>query len=108
MFIKKNYVFEGIDYFPDVYSLKLKEFQCCESFRELVKPKASIARRVPTTIKKKLKLKLEELVKKEIIIPMDEPNKWVNNLVVVQKTSFVSRSMFRSKRSEHRVSKRTI
>lgn len=73
MFIKKkNDVFEGVGCFPDVCSLKLKEG---------VMPKVSIARRVPIKIKDKLKLKLEELVKKEIITQMDEPNEWVNKLV---------------------------
>ncbi|CAI6369964.1 unnamed protein product [Macrosiphum euphorbiae] len=76
-FVEMNLdVFEGVGCFPDVCSLKLKEG---------IIPKASIARRVPIKIKDKLKLKLEELVKKNIITPMDEPSEWVNNLVVVQK-----------------------
>lgn len=50
-----------------------------------VTPKASIARRVSIKVKDKLKLKLDELVKKEIITPADEPSEWVNNLIIVQK-----------------------
>lgn len=76
-FIKKNNdVFEGVGCFPDVCKLKLKKG---------VVPKASVARRVPIKIRDRLKLKLEDLVRKEIITPMDEPSEWVNNLVVVQK-----------------------
>lgn len=76
-FIKRNIdVFEGVGCFPDVCKLKLKEG---------IIPKASVARRVPIKIRDRLKLKLEELVRKEIITPMNEPNEWVNNLVIVQK-----------------------
>lgn len=75
--MKRNIdVFEGVGCFPDVCKLKLKKG---------VVPKASVARRVPIKIRDRLKLKLEELVRKEIITPMDEPSEWVNNLVVVQK-----------------------
>jgi len=76
-FIEMNRdVFEGVGCFPDIFELTMKEG---------VTPKASIARRVPIKIKDKLKLKLDELVKKEIIAPTDEPSEWVNNLVIVQK-----------------------
>lgn len=68
-FIKKNIdVFEAIGCFPNVCKLKLKEG---------VVPKDSGARRVPIKVKDKFKFKLEELVKKEIITPMDEPSEWV-------------------------------
>ncbi|XP_022162181.1 uncharacterized protein K02A2.6-like [Myzus persicae] len=76
-FIENNRdIFEGVGCFPDVCKLTMKEG---------VTPKASVARRVPIKIKDKLKLKLEELVEKEIIAPADEPSEWVNNLVIVQK-----------------------
>jgi len=58
---------------------------CSLKLKEGVMTKASIARRVPIKIKDKLKLKLEELVKKEIITQIDEPKEWLNNLVVDQK-----------------------
>ncbi|XP_050058605.1 uncharacterized protein LOC126550676 [Aphis gossypii] len=58
-FIEMNRdVFEGVGCFPDICKLTMKEG---------VTPKASIARRVPIKIKDKLKLKLDELVKKEIM-----------------------------------------
>lgn len=76
-FIKNNIdIFEGVGCFPDVCSLKLQEG---------IVPKASVARRVPILIKDRLKLKLDELVKMEIIAPMEEPSEWVHNLVIVQK-----------------------
>lgn len=76
-FIKRNIdVFEGVGCFADVCKLKLKKG---------VIPKTSVARRVSIKIRDRLKLKLEELIRKEIITPMDEPSEWVNNLVVVQK-----------------------
>jgi len=56
--------------------------------KEGVASKASVARRVPIKIKDKLKLKLDELVEKEIIAPADEPSEFVNNLVIVQKPDF--------------------
>lgn len=59
-FIKRNIdVFEGIGCFPDVCKLELKKG---------VIPKTSVARRVPIKIRDRLKLKLEELVRKEIIL----------------------------------------
>jgi len=48
-------------------------------------PKAIIARSVPLKIKDKLRLKLRELVKKNIIIENDELSEWESHLAIVQK-----------------------
>jgi transposase InsO family protein len=50
-----------------------------------VQPVQHAPRRVPVALRDKLKMELEDLVKKNIICPVTEPTKWVNSLVVVLK-----------------------
>lgn len=47
-------------------------------------PKAFSARRVPLKIKDKLKEALDNLVNMGVIVPVNEPCEWVNNLVIVE------------------------
>lgn len=76
-FVNKNRdVFDGLGCFPDLCHLQLKEDAV---------PKAFPARRVPLKIKDKLKQTLDSLVDMGVIVPVNEPCEWVNNLVIVEK-----------------------
>jgi len=76
-FVSENFdVFDGLGCFPEVLKLKLSN--------EAI-PRANPARRVPLKIKDKLKVSLNNLVKENIIAPVNEPCEWVNNLVIVEK-----------------------
>lgn len=48
-------------------------------------PVARPARRVPSILYSKLKMKLEQMVQQDIISKVDEPREWVHNLVSTQK-----------------------
>lgn len=69
-------VFEGLGCFPDQCSIKLTSDAI---------PYASSARRIPLKIQQRLKDKLDDLVKKGIIEPVNEPVEWVSNIVIVEK-----------------------
>lgn len=70
-------MFEGLGCFPDMCKIKLKNDAV---------PRSVPSRRMPLKIKDKLKKTLELLTEKNIIIPIDEPADWVNNIVIVEKT----------------------
>lgn len=50
-------------------------------------PIVSACRRVPDSIKPKLKKALENLCKKDLIVKEDFATEWVNNLVIVEKAN---------------------
>ena len=50
-------------------------------------PVVAPPRRVPTSLKSKLKQELDRLQQLEVIAPIDEPTPWVSNLAVVLKKS---------------------
>lgn len=69
-------MFEGLGAFEKPYKIQLKDN---------AKPIAHAAHRVPLAIRNKLKDKLDELVKKQIIMKTDEFNEWAHNIVVRHK-----------------------
>lgn len=76
-FIQNNIeVFRGLGEFPDQYHIKIKENAT---------PVAASPRRVPFQIKDKLKRKLEVMVNDKIITPVNNPDEWVHNVVVIEK-----------------------
>jgi hypothetical protein len=78
VFIQQNFgdLFTGLGCFDKEYSIQLKDDS---------KPVAKAPRRVPQSIIKKLKLKLDELVKNKIVEKVEEYSEWVNHLVTVEK-----------------------
>ncbi|XP_074036215.1 uncharacterized protein [Leptinotarsa decemlineata] len=78
-FINKNLeLFEGTGKIPFQYKIILKEN---------AEPHVSGCRRIPETVKNKLKGTLEDLVKRGIIEKIEEPTEWVNNIVIIEKPS---------------------
>nr|XP_022904876.1 uncharacterized protein K02A2.6-like [Onthophagus taurus] len=71
-------VFEGVGKVPFQYKIILSNnaipVSCCN-------------RRVPETIKTRLKTELDRLSKKEIIEKVEEPTEWVNNIVIIEKNN---------------------
>nr|XP_022921165.1 uncharacterized protein LOC111429474 [Onthophagus taurus] len=77
-FVSKNIdVFTGLGQFKKECKLKLKQ-----NVIPIVKP----PRRVPLSIKPKLKKHLDSLVSRGIISKFNEPVEWLSNLVIVEKT----------------------
>jgi len=76
-FISNNIdVFTGLGLFPEKCKLVLKEN---------VTPVINTARRVPLSIKDKLKNTLDHLVKMKVIVTVNEPVDWISNIVIVEK-----------------------
>ena len=50
-----------------------------------VKPVVSASRRIPHSLKPKVKMELERMMRMNIIEPVDRPTDWVNALIVVEK-----------------------
>lgn len=69
-------IFKGVGKFKDKCTIKLKK-DC--------KPIALPPRRVPGSIRKRLKLKLADLASKGIISKVNEPAEWLSNLVIMEK-----------------------
>lgn len=78
-FINKNKdVFEGTGKVPLQYKIVLKQNAT---------PFVSSCRRIPDTVKPKLKCALDDLIKRDIICKIEEPTEWVNNIVIVEKAN---------------------
>lgn len=76
-FINNNLeLFEGTGKIPFQYKIMLKQ---------KAEPHVSGCRRIPETVKNKLKDTLDDLVKRDIIMKVEEPTEWVNNIVIVEK-----------------------
>lgn len=74
----KNYadLFKGLGTFEREYDIKLKND---------AKPVAHAPRRVPLVLKKRLKEKLDDMIKNEIIEKVNGYCPWVNHLVTIEK-----------------------
>ena len=70
-------VFEGLGTCSDICKITLKKDSI---------PVAVPCRRVPLSVKSRLKTKLESLEKQKIIAKVDGASEWVNPLVIVEKT----------------------
>ena len=73
-----NDVFEGTGWLPGVYRLETDPS---------VKPVVHPPRKIPITLRDKLKIELDRLTDRKIIVPVTEPTQWVNYLVIVEKSN---------------------
>ena len=73
---KYKNVFSGLGTMGQEFNLTLQE-----NATPVIHP----PRRVPLAIKSKLKEALEDMVKQDIIAPIETPTDWVSSLVVVEK-----------------------
>jgi hypothetical protein len=73
-----NDVFEGTGCLPGVYRLETDPS---------VKPVVHPPRKIPITLRDKLKIELDRLTDRKIIVPVTEPTQWVNYLVIVEKSN---------------------
>lgn len=62
------------------------EYFCHIELKDNVTPVVKPPRRIPFAIKDRLKSKLEQLEKDQIISRVDQPKNWVSNLVVIEKS----------------------
>ncbi|GBN52471.1 Transposon Ty3-I Gag-Pol polyprotein [Araneus ventricosus] len=77
-FIENNKeIFTGVGKFEGKYTIKLKENAV---------PVAGPPRRIPVSLRPKVEEKLKKLENEGIIAKVDNPQGWVSNLVVVEKT----------------------
>lgn len=71
-------VFSGIGKVDKTYKITLKDNAT---------PVVSATRKIPIALKNKLKLKLDEMVSQNIIIPVEEPTDWVHPVVIAPKAN---------------------
>lgn len=71
-----NDIFEGLGRFPDTLEIVLKPD---------ANPVSRAPRRIPLSLKPKVKEALDNLTNFDIIEPTQEPSDWISNLVVVEK-----------------------
>jgi hypothetical protein len=64
---------------------KLKGRQVKLSVNPQVKPKAQPVRRTPFGLREKVEKKMQELIDKDIIEPVEKPTEWVSPVVIVPK-----------------------
>ena len=90
---------EHLDLVRRVYNVDMKEcvlpenqnilnclpFQCKIKLKANSEPVIHAARRVPATLRDKLKVELERMVKLGVIHRVDCPTEWVNSMVITQK-----------------------
>ena len=69
-------VFNGVGKLEPAYNIKLTD---------KVIPVVHPPRKVPASLREKLKNELDDMEKNEIIAKVDEPTEWVNSLVIVEK-----------------------
>ena len=53
--------------------------------KENLTPVVTPVRRIPHSLKSKVEKELKRMIDLDIIEPVDEPNDWVNGLVIVEK-----------------------
>jgi hypothetical protein len=70
-------VFHGTGCLPGTYHRQTDE---------TVTPEVHPPRKIPVSLRERLKSELDQLTDKEIITPVTEPIPWVNNLVIVEQT----------------------
>ena len=75
--------------FPDVFDGKIGTLPGTQtlSLHPSAKPQVMANRRVPISLRPKLKDLLENLVTKGVIAPVDEPTPWVSQIVLTKKKS---------------------
>lgn len=69
-------IFTGLGMYPEKYTIRLKD-----DAQPVIQP----PRRVPQSLHKSLKKKLDDMTQKKVIEPVDQPTDWVNNLVIAEK-----------------------
>ena len=74
--VKFKEVFNGLGQMPGLYHLQIDD---------KIEPTISPCRKVPFSIRDKLKATLDELVERNLIAKVAKPTKWVNCLVIVEK-----------------------
>ena len=77
------------DLFTDVFDNKLGRLPGIQKLRlkEGAQPMIMANRRVPISVRPKLKQELDRLVKLQVIAPVDEPTPWVSQIVIAHKKS---------------------
>jgi hypothetical protein len=78
VFSEYSDVFEGTGCLPGVYRLETDPS---------VKPVVHPPRKIPIALRDKLKIELDRLTDRKIIVPVTEPTQWVNDLVIVEKSN---------------------
>ena len=76
--------------YPECFKQEGKHFKNFEydiKIDPTVEPKIHPPRRVPMELKDKLKLKLDEMERKGVIVKVPEPTRWVNSLVIETKAN---------------------
>ena len=78
-----------VNEFPDVFKGigRLKDRQVKLHTKESVEPVAQPLRRTPYNLRTKVEEKIDELLKADIIEPVEEASKWVNPIVIVPKSN---------------------
>ncbi|XP_061717535.1 uncharacterized protein LOC133525258 [Cydia pomonella] len=69
-------VFQGIDCLPGSYTIRVNR-EC--------KPVVHAPRKVPIPLREKLKAKLEDMERQDIIAKVEGPTDWVNSMTIVKK-----------------------
>ena len=57
----------------------------------------NLARQIPHSLKERLNRTIEKYVECGVLVKVDQPTDWVNNVDIVEKTKWNSGNMFRSK-----------
>ena len=78
-----------VNEFPDVFKGigRLKDRQVKLHTKESVEPVALPLRHTPYNLRTKVEEKIDELLKADIIEPVEEASKWVNPIVIVPKSN---------------------
>jgi len=80
--VKEMFITENIDVFDGTGSFRKK---CTIEVDEKSTPVACPPRRIPYTVRNKLKETLTKMIKNEIITKVENPDGWISNLVIVEK-----------------------
>ncbi|KAL3999170.1 nuclear receptor co-repressor 2 [Sarotherodon galilaeus] len=71
-------VFEGLGCLEGEHTIQINES---------VSPKVHPPRKIPVTLREKLKVELDRMEKMEVITKIEEPTQWVNPIVIVEKAT---------------------
>ena len=69
-------VFEGLDCLPGSYEIASDPY---------IPPVKHVPRKVPVSMKARLKEELDRLVELQVIVPVKEPTNWISNMICVKK-----------------------
>lgn len=89
--------FEGLGEIPGAYTIAIDD---------TAKPVVHAPPRVPVALRPQIKAKLDELVEREVIVPVTEPTQWVSSMLAVVKPNKIRicidpRDLNRAIRREH-------